>query len=289
METSRPLFPLPARRRVPDSAFARAYEAVDDSCMAALKTAIAGLFAMYPPRPGDAQKPRRQEWSLGWLDASFKETPLDFVIFLLPDSPISPLKLLAALVPARTSGVRQVIVVRREAAKWEDEVLVALELAGQEAVHVCDDSMETRIAKSLGASKSLGVVVDMAGDWAGFAQTPAVRCVRLAQAAPLGVFYEGPEEFALRMISRLHPDSGITVWNAPRKVRGMRHRSGDFETFLTQPYAAAFVPCHLRECAASRFPLTLCPGAETFWWWPRLLPADFSACRLSLLSGGRDG
>lgn len=289
METLKPPLSLSARCRVPDSAFACAYEAIDDSCTAAFKAAIAALFAMYPPNPGDARKPRRQDWSLGGVDASLTAIPLDFAIFLLPDSPVSPLKLLAALVPARTAGVRQVAVLRRAAAKWEDEVLVALELAGQEDVYVCDSSMEGRVAKTIGASKRQGVVVDMAGNWDGFAETSSVRFVRLAQAVPLGVFLDGPEEFALRMISRLHPDSEITVWNAPRRVQGMRNRSGDFEAFLAQPYFAAFVPSHLRERAASRFPLTLGPGGEAFWWWPRPLPADFSANRLSLAPGGRDG
>lgn len=289
MEASKPSLPLPARRRVPDSAFARAYEVVDEACMAALKSAIAALFAMYPPQPGDARKPRRHEWSLGEGCVSLVTAPLDFAVFLLPDTAVSPLKLLAALVPARTSGVGRVVVVRRAAAMWENEILVALELAGQEDVYTCDDRLEARIATALGASKARGVVVDMAGDWNDLAAAYAIPCMRFAQAAPIGVFHDGPEEFALRMISRLHPDSPVTVWNAPRKIRGMRHRSGDFETFLTQSYVAAFVPSHLRERAASRFPLTLGPGGEAFWWWPRPLPADFSASRLCRVPGGRDG
>lgn len=289
MEASKPPLPLPTRRRVPDSAFARAYETVDDACMAALKSAIAALFAIFPPKPGNARSPRRREWSLGEGDVSLVTAPLDFAVFLLPDTAVSPLKLLAALVPARTSGVERIVVVRREAAEWEDELLVALELAGQEDVYTCDARLEARIVTALGASKARGIVVDMAGDWNDLVTAHAILCVPLAHAAPIGVFCDGPEEFALRTISRLHPDSRVTVWNAPRKVRGMRHRSGDFEAFLAQPYVAAFVPSHFRERAASRFPLTLGPGSEAFWWWPRPLPADFSASRLSLVRGGRDG
>lgn len=289
MEAPKSILALPARRKVPDSAFAHAFASVDGDGMAILKRSIARLFSVHPPESGASPWSRRQTWTDSLGDIAQFSAPLDFAAILLPRTVVSPVKLLAALIPARTAGISQVVVLRPEAASWEPDVLVALELAGQEDVYGFDDGLKARILANLRKTNARGIVLDMSGEWDEISPLPNILRIRLDLAASIGVFLDGPDGFDLRVIARLHPDSPITVWNSSRKVRGMRHRSGDFESFLGQSYAAAFVPRHLADSALSRVPLTLSPGSEFFWWWPRPVQADFRVHGLCLTAGAQDG
>lgn len=182
--------PMPSVLQVPDEDFARAYDAAPDGYRAALKTCIAALHVLYGepllprsetfalPRSGMAyaRAERVAPWTLVVIDESFRSAP----------------RLLAALMPALCAAVPDVRVIRLAPATtpWPDQLLVALELAGQEVA----GSLDT---------------VDIGRFVAGLREAGRGRLLCLGGAASFALLYRAATE------------AGVPVWHdggTPRVV-----------------------------------------------------------------------
>ncbi|EPR42231.1 hypothetical protein dsx2_0158 [Desulfovibrio sp. X2] len=273
------------RCALPDGVFAAAYDVVDEADKAAFKRCIAAQYALFPP--AESARFEVVERRAGF--ATFRAAwPLDWVCILLPATPVSPLKLLAALLPARTSGARAVAVVRPEHAVWEDGVLAALELAGQEDVFAASPAVWKRQCATLGKAGGAGLsmLLGTGNDAGEGLEPPSGGRLWLAPASrSLGVFCENKEAFDLASLARLHPDSTITAFGTPKRTKGVTCRAGSWEDFVGRDFDAAYVPAELLEEALSRFSLAFGTGGEAHWLWPGLTAATFTHSRLGLKDG----
>lgn len=281
MNTTADPFKRLRRFRLDDAAFARAYHAVSDPEKAVFKRSIAAHFSLDPPVAAMRQERIALPGGLAFLRAC---SPVATVVLVLPDSPVSPLKLLAALLPARTCGACSVAVVRSADSPWEDGVLTALELAGQEDVFAPDASGWRRFCAELGKHSGAAVLMDLTAGKGGLALPEEFRIWRAPAVSSIGVFCEEPE-FDLAGLVRRHPDSRLTVWNGPGRVRGTTGCAGAFPEFLATRYGAVFVPASRLSEAMGRFPLALGPGGEAHWFWPGLDRTFFSLTHLGCTDG----
>ncbi len=122
------------KRALPESIFARSYEIITDLERARLKTCMAGLFETYPPVSTTVE--HKTTTSPSGLDSNFIEKPYDVCVVAFDTRFQSPARLLACLIPAITSRIPLVLVtgIGMEPSQWPAAVVVALELAGIEAV-----------------------------------------------------------------------------------------------------------------------------------------------------------
>ena len=123
-----------ADKAVDDELFAHAYESCSNAQRGWLKKTISLHFALAGEAP--AQYSLQMEFPrLGVRSACFKH-PADWCVLLLPQDVASPVRALAAVVPAMLAGVRELIVVRQTrddvapGPEWPAGLLVGLELAG---------------------------------------------------------------------------------------------------------------------------------------------------------------
>lgn len=255
------------RARVDDALFAHAYDAVSEGDKAAFKRCVAAHFAAMPPQA--ATRFERTVLRDG-LTVSRRLSPADAVLVLLPDAPVSPLKLLAALMPALTRGAGATAVVRPEGSAWEDGVLTALELAGQEDVFAPSQTAVTRFFSDAAKAGRTAVVIDLAQGASGFAVPAGIRVWRAPAVPALAVFFaqDGGTEPDTGFLARMHPDSRLTAWNGPRRVKGVPARTGSLDDMLAARPDAAVVPVEAVDAVSRRLPLTLGHGCEALWFWP---------------------
>lgn len=256
-----------ARARIDDAHFAHAYDAVSEGDKAAFKRCLAAHYAAMPPQ---AATRFEQVVLRDGLRVSRRISPADAVLVLLPDAPVSPLKLLAALMPALTRGAGATAVVRPEGSAWEDGVLTALELAGQEDVFAPSQTAVARFFSDAAKAGRTVVVIDLAQGASGFAVPAGIRVWRAPTVPAIAVFFAGDEQADcdLAALARMHPDSRLAAWNAPRRAKGVSGRKGSLEDMLAASPDAAVVPVEAVDTVSRRLPLTLGHGCEALWFWP---------------------
>lgn len=281
MNTTADPFKRLRRFRLDDAALARAYHAVSDLDKSVFKRSIAAHFRLNPPEAAMRQERVVLPDGFAFVRVS---RPVETVLLVLPDSPISPLKVLAALLPARTCGAPDVAVVKPAGSPWEDGTLTALELAGQEDVFAPDAAAWGRFCADLGKHPTSAALIDLTAGKGGLELPDNVRVWRAPATSSLGVFCE-ESEFDLACLVRCHPGSRLTVWNGPGRVRGTTGRVGEFPDFLAIRYDAVFVPASRLTDALERFPLAFGPGGEAHWFWPGLDKTFFSLTHLGCTDG----
>jgi len=270
-----------AKSRVDDALFARAYDAVREEDKSAFKRCIAAHYADSPPAPADRLE---RTGHRGGFSVSRLARQADVVVVLLPPTAVSPLKLLAALMPART-GAGATAVVRNDDCVWEDGVLTALELAGQEDVFAPQPSALDRFFADAAKAGLSCVVLDLARGESGFTVPQTVRVWSAPAASSLAVFCEEGSTFDLSMLVRLHPDSRCIAWNPPRKTRGVTGRTGGLLEMLDSCPDAAYVPAERLDIALDLTPLSFGPGGEALWFWPTLCASFFQFVHIGCTEG----
>jgi len=274
-----------ARARLDDALFAAAFDAVRETDKAAFKRCIAAHFADAPPAPlGRLERIAHR----GGFTVLRAVRPPVCVALLLPAAPVSPVKLLAALLPARTSGAAHVAVVRPAGWGWEDQVLTALELAGQEDVFAVTPEVWARCCADLAKVGGPCAVLDLQAGQGRLAVPDGIQAWRAPAAPSIGVFYEEEGEGVPvdpAVLVRFHPDSRITLWNAPRRTRGAAGRRGTFAAFAAARHDAVFVPEARLSEALEHCPLALGPGGEAHWFWPGLDARLLGQTRIGFMEG----
>jgi hypothetical protein len=256
---------------VPDDAFERAYRTVGERGRAWLKTAMARSFALHPPGPG-----RLETTVLRHADGAFhaRATAARESCAVVVPAGYSPARFLAALVPARTSGVERVLVVVLGARPAAHALLAACELAGQEEVVRLGVNELGTFLDAEGMRSTLLVDLDArAGDRGG----PRIRPGRVER---LGVFCEPGAGWDFEALAFAQPDVDIEVWNGGALPDSGRFipRSGSYDDFgKAGPYAAAYVSKPRAESfdVPDSASLVLAPGQEPFWHWEAMAQQNF--------------
>ena len=271
-----------------DSCFAAAYEAVSPERRALMKTAIARLHAWHSPLPAPRWSCERR-WQQGFFSRESVE-PMQVCLLLFDAYFASPAKLLAALMPALSSGVGTVLAVRTTVEgdlPCPPEVLAALELAGQENVVELLPEKARALFSELArndvtcAALTFGRTRELVPP--GFADGAARRIWNPEFGDELSVWLEGEDDVDLAALSFAHPQAKIIVYGAERELpRGLfQHQEGDFASFLSRLPRAAYAPDKLLNEVSSSAALALGPGHEACWIWPALCPDFFLARRLT--------
>ncbi len=265
--------------RVADSLFAEAYEGVGDRRRSVLKKWIARLYLFWG-RERVRSRTDIQHWDQGDMTRATTQ-PLAWTLFVLSPDFSSPAQLLAALLPALLAGVPRVLVVREEnGALFPAELLVAMELAGQEGVlemggrDICGlvrTARSTRLpgrvcrlgSSSLDASLQellpgntlwMPGAVTRAGIW--FDADRAWDRETLAWTLPDTVFSAGGD---------IPPDT-----SAPEMIP----YAGTLTDFMNEGFDALYLPSP-DASAGILCPRVFGPGQEGGWIWPDLAPSAF--------------
>ncbi|MBG0789243.1 MAG: hypothetical protein H0S80_01970 [Desulfovibrionaceae bacterium] len=263
---------------VADERFAHAYETVPGHRRALLKTAIARLFEWYGPSRTTARR-LAEEWRGGF--ASVQDTvPADYAVVVFDASLVSPARLLAAVVPALSCGVENVLAVRLGTGEWSAPVLAGLELAGQELVAEMDADRLKGLFEELDASGAKGAVLGLELPQGVFralrfpTRRIAFTCLRCDRSVP--VWMDPEEPFDLEALAFSHPDLDFAVHGAEAALPAGFSRGGkDFQGFLDSIREVACAPASRVGEALDRARLVLGPGQEGCWVWPQLRPGHF--------------
>lgn len=268
------------KHRVPEEALAKAYSAVSDLERAWIKKNIAQLYAFDPP---DAQEQIRitSRWTAGFQ--SFVHVrPKDWVILVLAGKSTSPARLVAALLPAITSGVKNILAILVDEAAPRPHQLVALELCGLDMVCALNGRQTKKLLTFLAQSKTRGVILDpdhllaqscLPENW-----RDAMALWRPAALRRMGLWTETPNQWDWQALAWNHSSLTIDVWGKPpggkppkKLPQGFARVRGDQEAFFDAGYQVLGIPVRfLAKAPPQRCDLILTPGQEGCWLWPDL-------------------
>ena len=276
------------RRMVAEAAFDDAYSSVSDDRRAWLKTCIACLCSRY----GESRTTSETHLLRHSSGFTFRTgvAPLAWGVLFLGDGAVSAPSILAALLPLRLAGAREVVVVRVGEKggddSWPAPLLTGLELAGQETVLDLTQREARFLLDSLGKGEGRGSALflgsgreieSLASRCASFSR---VFCWRGVLPEEIGVWND-PCCFDLDVLAWAHPQARLRVWEEDSTDH--RDASQRFEAFLDQGCALLCVPPDKTDAALDRAEVVLGPGGEGCWVWPDLSPDFFRSRRAAWL------
>lgn len=265
-----------ADHRLADGVFADAYDRIPDLRRAQLKTAIAGLYAMYAGRVPAGRLTAEDLSPAGTVFSRL--APKSWTLVCIDATFASPSRLLAACLPALCARVPNLAVVRLNAkTSWPPALALAMELAGVENAFDCGGADFSGACASLAIRAGSGLVCDLGTAPSIMAGEVPAEIFRPRCGRRIGVWEEGGEACDLDALAFAQPDCDVSV-------QGNDGRGKDaFDDFLGQGYDAVWVAGYLARPALSGAPLVLTPGRETFWAFPELFPERFLDARLAML------
>lgn len=257
---------------IPESAFSEAYAASTDIERSRLKQNIAQLYAM-APCVGCTGTSLSRQWAAGF-SSHVRTRTRDWVLILLSGSRSGPASMVAAIVPALTSGVPFVLPVFLDQPPWMPRLLVGLELCGLDTACVLAKRQLRTLLSRLPRMHAFGAVLDpdglledmpTPGGWPG--DTPLWQAPRHAK---IGIWRDADTPWDFQALSWNHPGLRIEAWGSgPEKLPQDCHAMpGSWEEFCRQDFLAVGLP-KARLCRRTRFPscLALTPGQENCWLW----------------------
>lgn len=264
---------------VDDTLFARAYDAIPDYRRALLKTCIARSYEWYGPSQCDSGR-TAQMWRSG-LSSVEQVATLDFAVVVFDGTLVSPTRLLAAVVPALASGVRNVLVVRLGGGEWHQPLLTGLELAGQELVADMTTEELQLFLDECNAAEARGLVLGVGMERGNFkalrfpSNRVAFKCLNCDQA--VSVWSDSEQLFDLQALAFAQPDLNFSVFGAEGEglPDSFSFHGNDFSDFLESLREVAYAPASCVDEALNRARIVLGPGQEGCWVWPQLRPEDF--------------
>ena len=276
------------RRMVAEAAFDHAYSAVSDDRRAWLKTCVACLCSRYG-EPQTAFETHLFRHSSGFTFRT-GAIPLAWGVLFLGEGAVSAPSVLAALLPLRLAGTREVVVVRLGEkggnGSWPAPLLTGLELAGQDTVLDLTQREARFLLDSLGAGEGRGSALFLGSgreieSLAGrCASLPRVLSWRGGLPQEIGVWND-PCCFDLDVLAWAHPQARLRVWD--EDSTGQQDISQRFEAFLDQGCELLCVPLDKTEAALERAEVVIGLGGEGCWVWPELSPDFFRNRRTAWL------
>ncbi len=279
---------------IEDNRFAAAYAAASDRQRSLCKALIAALWSMSPPRrTGVEMHAVELEQGCNFLSLT---KPLRWAVLCMDASAASPGLVLAALLPALTAGVGEILVVGLGSDSLPAPVLAALELAGQERVVELEGPQARELAGSLskagdGLVMCLGLeAIDI------FRGSPLPRWsprtvlsdAPLRSTCSLGVFIDKKNQYSRQLaedISFMLPSVEVEWWSPSGKFgpKEALKRAGGFEFFEQKSFDAVLVPDYLSQQAFRTCPAVLGLGRAGHWLWPDLIEARFRLHHAAML------
>lgn len=263
------------KNRVPEEAFAEAYAAVSDVERSWIKKNIAQLYAFHSPN-GREQTRNASRWSAGFQSIVHLR-PKDWAILILAGKSASPCRLVAALLPALTHGVGNILAVLLDKADPKPLQLVALELCGLDMVCALNRRQIKNLLAFLEQSRTRGAVLDpdhllpescLPENW-----RDAMALWRPAALRRMGLWTETSDQWDWQALAWNHPGMTIDVWGKPPKKlpQGFALVRGDQGAFFNAGYQVLGVPLpFLAKCPSPGCDFMLTPGQEGCWLWPDL-------------------
>ncbi|WP_432736340.1 histidinol dehydrogenase [Maridesulfovibrio sp. FT414] len=236
--------------QVEDNLFAEAYEATEPRLRAWLKKTIAQVYGVNAP-----ESPRKS-WTVntwpGGFETEVSQRPLDWTVMLINEGSVSPVRILAALVPALAAGVKNVLAIYEGQGHIPQSVLAAFELAGQEDIVRLERDRLEELLTTIAVGGSCGAVLDMRQDANLFLNSPYVRYWRAPFISSISVCKdeESPDMDALAFA---HPDVDFIDVDED----SIAECSGD----------CAVVPAEFVGEALVSFRTVLAYGQEGCWIW----------------------
>jgi len=270
---------------VDDTLFARAYENSADHHRALMKTCIARLYDWYGPRQQVGGRV-----SLSWrsgVESQQLTEPVDCTLILLDDSLQSPIRLLAALVPAQVSGCENILVARLDShdSPWPESMLTGLELAGQElVVDVTAEQLDTVLAE-MKQDGGRGTVIDLRLE-----PDSSLQSSRIQYTAPSfnrrSVVWSNDEQgINTDALAFAHPDVVFTVFGRESDLPTNQFSFGGTEFPDSTISDVVYADDSLHEEALEVANLVLGPGNEGCWIWSEITPELFQSHRISWTTG----
>lgn len=248
--------------QVDDELFGQAYEETPAQFRAWLKKTIAQLWVS-----GGSDNPcELVEKKIWQSDFSIekKETPADAAILVFDQGSVSSVRILAALVPALISGVKNILAVFVGEGEITRSVLAAFELSGQEKVVVLDTESLEKMLKYCLESRSVTVLLDLRSCSKPIKYSDQMKLWRSPAVSQIAICSDNYEEIQ-EIVSFAHPDLEIIKCSV-----------SDVENFY-----AAIVPdgTDFLTCKAQ---LLLGHGQEGCWMWHNLSQRLFKNVSLFL-------
>lgn len=264
---------------VDDELFARAYEVIPPHRRALLKTCIAQVFEWYGPSRQTAGR-EAVSWR-GGFDSVRDFAPADYAVVVFDANLVSPVRLLAAVVPALVRGVQNVLAVRLGGGEWPQAMLTGLELAGQDLVVDLSAQQVKGLLEELTAAGANGVVlgVELAQGVFRSLRFPSSNidfiCLKCDHNS--AVWLDENEPFDLDALAFSHPDFSFAVHGSELTFPSEEFRRGgtDLQGFFESIREVVFTPASYVDEALDRARLVLGPGQEGCWVWPQLRPGHF--------------
>ncbi|WP_320169868.1 hypothetical protein [Maridesulfovibrio sp.] len=239
-----------AQYQIDDTVFAEAYEATKPQLRAWMKKTIAQVYGISAP-----DSPRK-EWNVrtwpGGFETEVSVRPLDWTIMLIDQESVSPVRLLAALVPALASGVKNVLVAFVGSGEISEPVLTGFELAGQEDVVCIEQEKLSELLDFMSAASYAGAVLDLRGKAESLSDHPELRYWRARKISSICVCKD-EESPDLDILAFAHPDVGFI--------------EADEESYAETQADAVVVPAELAGEALLAFRIVLTFGQEGCWIW----------------------
>lgn len=265
-----------------DQLFAQAYQSIPDTRRALMKTAIARLYDWYGPQKV-IQQEVTQQWTSG-LGSTVRFGAVDFAVLLFDTTILSSARVLAALIPAISSGVKNVLAVRidDEATPWDSALLTGFELAGQEMLVSLTSAHVRRLFFELRDCGATGGVTVLGPQAAGvklseLQAASGMEFWRPRYTRAASVWMDGSSTFDLEALAFTHPDVQFAVFGTEVDFPSdkFQYGSGEFDEFLSSILNVAYVPDNHVQTTLRHAKLVLGPGQEGCWLWNDLHASHF--------------
>ncbi|CAM2057801.1 conserved hypothetical protein [Desulfovibrionales bacterium] len=274
-----------------DVVLGQAYESVPPRLRSWLKLTIARLHTWHSVGHG-LETDTYRSWRQGFVSLEH-EVPCVWTVLILDADFYSPVRLLAALLPALVAGVKTVLVVRLQhpwaqnitgGQDWPSALLVAMELAGQELLSNCTVQQIKTLIVGFAREYSSGTVVAL-GEIPRRLVRSMGSCLadnsELAYWMPqcprsIGLWCENGQTWDWEALTFVHPDMIFIVGGTPHVLPppGFSIIAAPWSEFLRHNYQVLCLPVDRIETAWNFYfdqalpPVVLGPGHEACFFWP---------------------
>jgi len=274
--------------QVGEASFEAAYQGVDATKRAWIKTALASLYAWLGPT-GTTRQEKRTRTGSG-LCLEHIHTSREWAVVYVPASCAAAGLVVGAVLPVLAAGVWPVIAVVEAESSQEQVVLLTLELCGVETVYLLSGE-DMQAAWRHGQTQTSippGMLV-----WIGQSGQGTMNMEVNPSGGPMQIVLSRPrraavwqkdQEIDVQALAWMHPGLDIEVWPAGGAGTGQMAKDAGarWDGFLAQEADVVWVPRELISQALTAFPLVLGPGQEPVWMWPWFDSALASHSRLAV-------
>lgn len=219
--------------------------------------------------------------------------PKTWALIFLDPRLTSPSLLLAAVLPAKLAGVKNIGLIRLKDESsseddWPQRQLLALELAGVENVYSLPQKEAERLIRELSEKNIDLSLINLGWTEVSFPLS-LFRNKHISLYWPWipqkgGVWFKNDLNFDWQALEFFFPELELRFWNQEKDNQPAKEIKGeaDWDQFLKQDFDILFLDKTDIDQLATQVPIILGPGEEFFWLWPELELNFFCSTRLSV-------